>query len=123
MMGFAGKTKVNWDMITYWLGFGIGMVILIVWIIAKLLGIIHSPVWVEMLPLIGIGMTIGTIGVKTGRKLEKLDLVYAKVLQHDKQLEQIRESLLRIEHKMDAGFAELRVFRREYDAHLKRHHA
>jgi outer membrane murein-binding lipoprotein Lpp len=52
---------------------------LILWVIAKLLGWIHSPVWVEMLPYSTIifGIVAGT--VKAGKYLQKIDGLCSKV--------------------------------------------
>ncbi len=126
MMGFAEKTGLDWERIcigTFWTSWAA----LVIWIIAKLLGTIQTPLWLEIFPLMTVGISILTFGIGLGGWKHKMGFTYKKVLQHDKQFERIQESLLRIEHKMDTGFTglrqELRAFRKEYDAHLKRHHA
>jgi len=125
-MGFAEKTSLDLERIcvgTFWISWAA----LVLWIIAKLLGIIQTPLWLEIFPLMTVGISILTFGIGLGAWKHKIEFTYKKVLQHDKQFERIQESLLRIEHKMDAGFTdlrqELRTFRKEYDSHVKRYHA
>jgi hypothetical protein len=125
MIGFARGNGVDWEKIRL-LIFWTSWTALVLWIIAKLLGLIQTPLWLELFPLIAVGIAILTFGMELGGWKHKIDFTYRKVMQHDKQLVQLHESLLRIEHKMDAGFAELRQelrgFRKDYDAHLKRYH-
>lgn len=37
----------------------LSIAILIVWAVLKSIGVIHSPVWIEMIPFISIGIGIG----------------------------------------------------------------
>ena len=47
----------------------LGIVIVIAWIILKLLGYIHSPPWQEVLPFVGIGITVLCGAYKFGKQI------------------------------------------------------
>lgn len=47
--------------------------VLILWIIGKLTGVIHSPAWVELVPFITIAGAIIGISLKAGIVLQKID--------------------------------------------------
>ena len=59
--------------------FWIGLLLMVIWVIGKLTGLIHSPEWIEQLPIIGAIVAILSIGLKAGRILQKLDYVIEKV--------------------------------------------
>lgn len=59
--------------------FWIGLLLMVIWVTGKLTGLIHSPVWIEQLPIIGAIAAILSMGLKAGRILQKLDYVIEKV--------------------------------------------
>lgn len=61
--------RYDYTDILFWLG----ILMLTAWIIGKLTGLIHSPVWIEQFPFITALITILSIGLKAGRILQKLD--------------------------------------------------
>ena len=95
--------KDIWD-ILFW----IAMIILIIYIIAKLLGLINTPEWLNLLPIITLAFAIGTFYQKVGEFMERtlnrtdylknsldnvmnkvvsgLDNVVSKLTEHDKRL-------------------------------------
>ena len=57
----------------------IGIAVMIIWAIGKSFGWIHSPVWVDMLPVFGMAGAIAGIGMKVGMVLQQLKDVIAAV--------------------------------------------
>jgi len=59
--------KDIWD-ILFW----IGMLVLIAYIIAKLFGIINTPEWLNLLPLITLAFVIGAFYQKVAGFMERI---------------------------------------------------
>ncbi|MFH0752835.1 MAG: hypothetical protein V1914_04555 [archaeon] len=72
--------------------FWIGVLLLLGWALGKSLGLINSPVWVEMLPYFGVGFSLTAGGVKLGRALEKLDFVCKDVHDMKKDIREIQRN-------------------------------
>ena len=74
-----------WDAVIW-----IGIAIILIWAILKSLGIINSPIWVDMLPYYGIG--VGAIGgaYKLGKIMDGIERTQRKV-----------DNLLRIENRLN----------------------
>ena len=53
----------------FWISIGV----VVVWMILKAVGVIHSPVWQELLPLAGGLAAIIAYSQKTGAYLQKID--------------------------------------------------
>lgn len=63
-----------WDWLT-----AIGLGLLLIWIILKAMGIIHSPMWVDMIPYLGIFVAITGAIYKLGRVMEVIEQTSKKV--------------------------------------------
>lgn len=87
------KREINvWD-ILFWLG----MIILILYILAKIFGIINTPEWINLIPLITLAFIISAfyqrvIGfmdkmyIRTDYLKNRTDQVSNKINEHDKRL-------------------------------------
>ena len=53
--------------------FWISLAVVAIWMILKIFGVIHSPVWQDMLPFAGVIMAIAAYFQKTGASLQKID--------------------------------------------------
>src|SRR3989344_8984758 len=84
--------KDIWD-ILFW----IGMLVLIAYIIAKLFGIINTPEWLNLLPLITLAFVIGAFYQKVAGFMERIlnrtdylknniDMIANKLNEHDKKI-------------------------------------
>ncbi|MFH1803111.1 MAG: hypothetical protein ABH864_06730 [archaeon] len=63
------KRKLSfWDYLIW-----IGIILILGWALLKALGIINTPVWIEMIPYIGVGITLLGGAYKLGRILENVE--------------------------------------------------
>jgi len=79
-----------WDYLIY-----IGAAMIIGWALLKSFGVISSPVWVEMLPYLGIGISIAGVGYRFGRMVEGIRNTDRKV----NKLLEIDEKFRSVEHE------------------------
>ncbi len=90
--------KNIWDII-----FWIGMIIVIGYIILKLLKIINTPEWLNLLPIIGLAFAIGASYQNVMSSLERLfnrtNYFKSKLDNIDNKLSNHQERLIKIEHK------------------------
>lgn len=88
----AKREITIWD-ILFWLG----MVILILYILAKIFGIINTPEWVSLIPLITLAFVIGAfyqrmmlsldkISNRTDHLKDNLDIILNKLNEQDKRI-------------------------------------
>ncbi len=88
--------KDIWDVI-----FWIGMIILILYIIGKLTGLIHSPEWLNLLPIISLAFVIGafyhkvtsfmnTMNKRTNYLKNSVDNIQDKLTEHEVKLVGLR---------------------------------
>ena len=56
-----------------WTVFYISMAVVIVWVVLKLAGVIHSPVYQEIIPLIAFVVAIFSLGFNFGKPLARLE--------------------------------------------------
>jgi len=86
-----------WDMLLY----GSGITI-IVWALLKSFGIINTPVWVEMLPYIAIGVSIFSGVYKFGKIMENIDRrlwrTEEKVTDLILDFRNIKEDFIKVKH-------------------------
>lgn len=80
--------------------FWIGILMLTAWIIGKLTGLIHSPVWIEQFPFIASLITILSIGLKAGRILQKLDYVIDAVEKLNNNEKMQDKNILELKHNI-----------------------
>jgi hypothetical protein len=80
--------RIDYTDVLFWLG----IAIMVVWIIGKLAGLIHSPTWVETLPIIGALVAVLSIGLK-GRALQKLDYVFDAVNELKGDMKEVKAEL------------------------------
>ncbi len=114
MMNIAAKININLDRI-YTVIFWLSWAMLVAWIIAKLLGLIQTPLWLELFPLIAVGITILTFGMGVGRWKQKVDDGYNKITEVSKQLNRIERKISNIDNN-------LRDLTKKYTTHIKRYH-
>jgi hypothetical protein len=69
------KTKINFGDILLWLG----VVLILIWVLLKSFGVIHSPVWIEMVPYFGIGISIAGGAYKLGKIMNSIEDTGKKV--------------------------------------------
>lgn len=73
-----------------------GALLVLIWALLKTIGVIHSPVWVEMIPYFGIGASIIGAAYEFGRLIKGIELTNKKV---DKLLSlEMRFNKLETEH-------------------------
>jgi len=75
----------------------VGILILIAWALGKSFGLIHSPVWIDMIPVFGIAVTLTGIGVAIGKLLQKMDRVLADVHDIKRKTDHLTERVVRLE--------------------------
>ncbi len=76
----------------------LGMLIIALWAIGKATGLIHSPVWSDMIPVFGALVTIAGISLKIGRILQKLDTVIDDVGDIKIELKQVDKRVTVLEN-------------------------
>lgn len=62
-----------------------GLLILVLWALAKATGIIKTPIWVEMIPYFSVAAALAGGGIKVGKVLEKISTLCKdmKEVKHD----------------------------------------
>ncbi len=63
-----------WDVLIW-----VGTILILGWALLKSLGIIHSPVWVEMIPYFGFGISIVGGAYKLGKIMNSIEDTQKKV--------------------------------------------
>ena len=86
--------------------FWISIAVIVVWIVLKAVGVIHSPVWQELLPYVGGLAAVVAYFQKTGAYFQKIDHL-------DQDLHEFR-------NKTEIGFDEIKVELHKYDNRLVR---
>lgn len=81
--------------------FWIGILIVIIWAIGKTIGLINSPVWIDMIPIYGAVATAMGISLKIGRILQKIEQVLKDVGNIQLEVKDIDKRVTVIESKMD----------------------
>ena len=86
----------------------LGTAMILGWALLKAAGVIHSPIWVEMIPFVGAGLGVGGILFKAGTLFEKLERVIrdverltGKVEPMPDNLREVDYSLIKFEKKLD----------------------
>jgi hypothetical protein len=74
-----------------------GILILIAWALGKSLGLIHSPVWVEMIPVFAIAVTLTGVGIAIGKLLQKMDRVLADIHDIKYKTDHLTERVVKLE--------------------------
>lgn len=82
--------------IEFWL-IWIGILIIIIWIIGKLLGIIHSPEITNMTPFIGGIITGSGLGVMLGRMQQKINFLVQEINIIKEHQDRMAQGLIRLE--------------------------
>ena len=80
--------------ITFWdilIWFGIALIL--GWAILKSLGILHSPIWTEMIPYFGVGAAAIGASYKIGKIMRGIEITNSKV----NKLLQIEERFIDVE--------------------------
>ncbi|MBU2638651.1 MAG: hypothetical protein KJ955_06770 [Nanoarchaeota archaeon] len=86
----------------------IGAVLIIAWAILKSLGILHSPVWIEMLPYLGMGVSLLGVAYKLGKIMSGIEQAGSKV----NKLIAMEERFAKVEHEHNlAMYGRLKVKR------------
>ena len=93
----------------FWISIGV----VVVWMILKAVGVIHSPVWQELLPLAGGLAAIIAYSQKTGRHLQKIDHI-------DKNLTEFKLEMHDFRNKTETKFDEVRADLHKHDNRLIR---
>jgi hypothetical protein len=70
----ANKTSIFWDVLMWF-----GIILVLVWALLKSFGIIHSPIWMEMLPYFGVGVSAIGGAYKLGKIMEGINATRARV--------------------------------------------
>ncbi len=83
-----------WDAVIW-----ISLLIIFVWVLLKSFGIIHSPVWIEMIPYYGVlGFLLGVI-YKAGKIVQFIKEIKKKVDLIGNKLDNIEDRFIKVEHE------------------------
>lgn len=77
-----------------------GILIVIIWAIGKTIGLINSPVWVDMIPIYGAVTTVVAISLKIGKILQRLEQVIKDVGNIQLEVKDIDKRVIAIETKV-----------------------
>ena len=80
--------------------FWIGILIVIIWAIGKTIGLINSPVWVDMIPIFGAIITVVAISLKIGKILQKIEQVIKDVGNLQLEVKDMDKRVIAIETKV-----------------------
>lgn len=84
------EKKSFWESLVW-----IGAIIILGWVLLKIIGVISSPVWVEMLPYFGGGLSIIGAAYKLGKIKKGIEQTEEKV----EKIIKIEERFNKIEHE------------------------
>lgn len=73
----------------------LGTVLILAWAFLKAIGVIHSPVWVEVIPYFGIGATFAGFIYKLGKIMEGIEGTKKTV----DRLVNMESRFIRLEHE------------------------
>jgi len=76
----------------------LGAIIILSWALLKSFGIIHSPIWVEMVPYLGIGISILGVAYKFGKMANDVEYTRNKVNVFSKDFLELREDFSKVKH-------------------------
>ena len=112
------KEERDWLDIISWIMMIGGATIYFIWVIGKMTGLIHSPVWIEYLPHFVGGITLLGATVKAGKLIEKVNSIDKKVISIEHSLGIVKEDIVDIKIKvshLNIGISKLdsRIFRLE----------
>ena len=93
----------------FWISIGV----IVAWMILKVVGVFHSPVWQEMLPIAGGVAAVIAYSQKTGRYLERIDHI-------DKNLTEFKLEMHDFRNKTETKFDEVRADLHKHDNRLIR---
>lgn len=57
----------------------LGALLILIWAFLKSIGVLHSPVWIEMIPYVGIGVSIIGAAYEFGKLMKGIELTNRKV--------------------------------------------
>lgn len=110
------KIKLNKDLIyniLYWGSIGV----VIVWIILKLLGIINSPVWQQMIPFAGLIIPFIIKGMKDAESIGLIKPMYGEIKDIRKDQMDMKERLIHVEKDMHYIRRDVDLLRKDFDNH------
>jgi len=98
------RSEKFWDMF-FWILMWLGIIIILVWIILKMLGMINSPIWVEIIPYFGGVITIFSAAYYIGKIKQGVDYTARKVNDSFNRLTSIEQrfNILYHEHEIAMG--------------------
>lgn len=68
------QIKIDWSVI-----FWIGIIIIFLWLMAKAVGLINTPWYIEIIPYIGALAVLGAIIKKIGEYTYKIDIMFQDI--------------------------------------------
>jgi len=78
----------------------LGIILIIVWALGKSFGWIHSPEWVNMIPVFGGAVTLAGISIGVGRLLQKIDRVIFDVEKVLRKTDNLNNRVTSLESKI-----------------------
>lgn len=90
---------MNKDKILYWAGW-VALGITTVWIILKAMGVISSPIWVEMIPYAGIVFWAGVTYQKVAALTTEMAEVKSDLKSVDRRLTNVETRVINVESKL-----------------------
>ena len=117
MKKFNITKNLIYDVI-YW-GF---ILVVIVWIILKLLGIIHSPVWQQMLPFAALVVPFIIKGMKDAESLALIKPMYEEIKEMRKDISTMDNRLVHVEKDVHYLRRDVDHLQKGFDKHLVAHH-
>jgi len=92
------KIKIDIGSLVMW----IGIILILGWAVLKILGVIQSPVWMEVIPYVGIGFSLAGGAYKFGKRMENIDRrlerTEDKITNLSRDFQDMREDFVKVRH-------------------------
>ncbi|MFH1199725.1 MAG: hypothetical protein V1708_01525 [Candidatus Micrarchaeota archaeon] len=79
----------------------LGAVAILLWALLKSFGIIHSPVWVDMIPFFGGGVSILALAYRADRFIQKIEQKIDEMTAEVKKIAGLSDRILTIETRCE----------------------
>lgn len=84
------KTLTKAGIILFW----VGVIVFLLWTIAKSIGLINTPIWIEQIPNYAITISVVGGAIAVGKKFEKLDKVCRDIEDIKKDIKKIHKNAI-----------------------------
>jgi len=76
----------------------IGAIVILGWALLKSFGVISSPIWIQMLPYYGVGVTLLGVAYGFGKLMRDVEGTNKKVNQLSRDFNGMREDFIKVKH-------------------------